>query len=514
MAVGTVLLVLLTSTIISAGRGEPSGLSLRGLPERRLGAAALAGLELRVDARGHDPHTMRLTLDDATVPGRVDGDAVVYRPGQLSDGKHTFVAEIPPDGPFRFLRTGPGTSATFTVDTVPPELDVVQPDTVASFRQPVTVRGTATGAERVSLGTRSVVPGLDGRFEISVPRAPAGAEVVAVDDAGNTTVRALSAAVDLRGMKAVHVTAHAWSYDPLREAVLELARQGRINTVQLDIKDEDGVVGYDSQVPLARESGAVEPIYDAPATLRHLHDLGLRVVGRIVAFRDPALAGWAWNAGHHDWVIQNPSGQPYSSKYGPIAFTNFAHPEIRDYNIALAVEAARLGFDGIMYDYVRRPDGDLSSMHFPGLIDTPSAAVADFLRQSRDPVHDAGAHLSAAVYGIAVNRPEQIAQDIAAISRHVDFIAPMLYPSHWNPGEYNVPNPNAQPYDIVLRSLQDFRARTTTPIIPWLQDFTLGYAYSDAEVAAQIEATHAAGIDSFFLWSPTVTYHGGALAPS
>lgn len=513
IAIGVVLLV---AAGIGAGRAEVSGLPLAGLERRLVGADMLTNMALRVDASGHDPHSVRLTLDGATVTGEVDGDTVVYRPGHLDDGEHAFVAEIPPGGPFGFLRTGPGTTATFTVDTAAPTVDVIQPDPVASYREPVTVRGTAPDAERVSIGARSVTPDPNGAFTIELPRAPVGAEVVAVDAAGNAAVRPLTVDVDLPRMRAVHVTAHAWSHDGLRESVLDLARQGRIDTVQLDIKDEDGVIGYDSRVPLAREAGAATAIYDARSAIRQLHDLGLRVVGRIVAFRDPTLATWAWHHGRPDWIVQNPSGQPYSSHYGAIAFTNFAHPAIREYNIAVAVEAAELGFDGVMYDYVRRPDGSLSSMRFPGLTTDPGVAVAEFLRQSRDPVHDAGAHLSAAVYGIASTRPHQIAQDIPLISRYVDFVAPMLYPSHWNSGEYGVPDPNRMPYEIILRSLRDFIActeNTDAEVVPWLQDFGLGVAYDDAQVRAQIDATRAAGIDGFFLWSPTVRYHAGALVP-
>ncbi|MFE3541538.1 putative glycoside hydrolase [Nocardia sp. NPDC059177] len=409
-----------------------------------------------------------------------------------------------------------GSGETSSADTAPPMLEVRPVDPVRSYHAPIVVRGNAIGAQRVSIGTDSVTPAADGAFELTVPWAP-GYQVVAADAAGNRSERTVVTAFTLPRIRAVHVTAHAWSHEGLREAVLDLAREGRIDTVQLDIKDEDGVVGYDSQVPLARETGAVAAIYDAPSALRQLHDMGLRVVGRIVAFRDPTVAAWAWHSGRPDWVVQNPSGQPYSSHYGPIAFTNVAHPDVRQYNIDLAVEAGRLGFDGIMYDYVRRPDGSLSSMYFAGLTTTPATAVADFLAQSRYPVHAAGAHLSAAVYGIAATRPDQIAQDIPAIARSVDFVAPMIYPSHWNPGEYGVANPNAQPYDIVHRSLQDFQKTTATTgakVVPWLQDFSLGVPYGDAELRAQIDATHATGIDSFFLWNAATRYHGGGIPPA
>jgi hypothetical protein len=488
-----------------------------GLPEGVVGATALDALELRVDASGHDPHAMRLELDGKTVTGEVADNAVIYRPGNLPDGAHRFTAEIRTGGLFGFLKAGPGAAKTFTVDTERPTVELSRPASVSSYHQPVMLRGKATGADHVTVGAQSAPTAADGSFEITLPRAPVGADLIAVDAAGNRATTAIPAAVEVPRIKAVHVTAYAWMHEGLREAVLDMAREGRINTVQLDIKDEDGVVGYDSQVPLARQSGAAAGIYDAGAALRQLHEMNLSVVGRIVAFRDPTMAGWAWREGHQDWVVQSPSGQPYSSHYGAIAFTNFANPEIRKYNIDLAAEAAGLGFDGIMYDYVRRPDGSLSQMRFPGLTDTPSVSIAEFLHESRDPVRDKGAHLGAAVFGIASTRPDEIAQDIPLIAEYVDYVAPMLYPSHWNSGEYDVANPNSQPYDIVFRSLADFNKQTEgthAEVIPWLQDFSLGVTYGDDEVRAQIDAAAAAGDSSFFLWNAATRYHSWAITPN
>ncbi|MEU0544580.1 putative glycoside hydrolase [Nocardia sp. NPDC005978] len=400
---------------------------------------------------------------------------------------------------------------------LPLALEVSQPDTVSSYRAPITLRGKAVGAESLTAAGQQVPLAEDGAFEVTLAGLPVGGALVATDSDGKTVTQPITTRAVVPRIRAVHVTAHAWSYEPLREDVLNMVRERRIDTVQLDIKDEDGVVGYDSQVPLARESGAASTIYNAPDALKQLHDMGVRVVGRIVAFRDPTMAEWAWNSGRRDWVIQSPSGQPYSSHYGAIAFTNFANAEMRRYNIDLAVEAAKLGFDEVMYDYIRRPDGSLSSMVFPGLTDAPTVSIAEFLRESRDPVRAAGAFQSAAVFGIAATRPDAVAQDIPMMGRHVDYVAPMLYPSHWNPGEYDVSNPNAQPYDIIFRSLEDFHRLldgTGTQIVPWLQDFSLGFTYNDAQVRAQVDAAAAQRIPSFFLWNAATRYHAGALDPS
>lgn len=128
-----------------------------------------------------------------------------------------------------------------------------------------------------------------------------------------------------------------------------------------------------------------------------------------------------------------------------------------------------------------------------------------------------GALLGASVFGISVNRPTQIAQDIPQMARYVDYIAPMVYPSHWGPGEFGVDDPNAQPYDIVRNSLREFAEAvrgTDVQIIPWLQDFSLGADYGPPEVKAQIDAARDDKMPSFLLWAPNCRYHDQALTSS
>src|SRR5207244_3865342 len=121
------------------------------------------------------------------------------------------------------------------------------------------------------------------------------------------------------------------------------------------------------------------------------------------------------------------------------------------------------------------------SMSFPGLGKTPPQdSIAALVAQTRSAVRKHGAFLGVSVFGIAATRPLEIAQDIGKLARSCDYIAPMIYPSHWNPGEYGVRDPNAEPYAITHRSLADFRKKargTNAEIIPWIQDFSLGVSY-------------------------------------
>jgi len=118
------------------------------------------------------------------------------------------------------------------------------------------------------------------------------------------------------------------------------------------------------------------------------------------------------------------------------------------------------------------------------------------------------------VFGIAATRGDSIAQDIPKMAQHLDYVAPMLYPSHWNKGEYGVPNPNADPYAIIKASLADFKDRTQgmpVALVPWLQDFDDGLPYGPEQVAAQISAARDLGVDGFLMWNPSSHYDGGGL---
>ena len=188
-------------------------------------------------------------------------------------------------------------------------------------------------------------------------------------------------------------------------------------------------------VPAAGRIGATRPFYDLSATsgsspagrARH------RPAGLLPR---PDRGGGLVSSGDRGRVVQTPDGQPYAG-YG--GFTNFANPAVRRYQIAIAVAAARRGVDDILYDYVRRPDGDISTMAFPGLRETPSQAIIEFLRESREALKPYGTYLGASVFGIAATRPDEVAQDIPEMAREVDYLSPLVYPSHWNDGEYDVP---------------------------------------------------------------------------
>ncbi len=413
---------------------------------------------------------------------------------------------------------------TYTVDGTAPELTIVEPGVVAMDAE-VTITGSVDEEVTLTVSGEEVDIRGDGTFELTYDRPPLGLlEFEAVDQAGNRATDEVRVPVAYPEIRAVHVSAAAWADDGLRAGIMRLIDEGRINAVQLDIKDETGVIGYDSDVDLADEIGADRPIYDAREALDTLHELGMHVIGRVVAFRDPVLAEYAAESDQMDMLVQGTDGEALDIYRG--GFTNFAHPDVQQYNLDVALEAAELGFDDIMFDYIRRPDGYLEEMVIPGLPgpeeaedrerrDQVTATILGFLERTHEELREEGAFQGAAVFGIAANRGYEIGQEAGQMVAHLDYISPMLYPSHFGKDEYNVSDPTAEPGRIVERTMREFVEVVEpygVPLVPWLQDFTLGdIAYGDDEVRAQIEAAYREDGNGFLLWNAGVRYHGDAL---
>jgi hypothetical protein len=309
--------------------------------------------------------------------------------------------------------------------------------------------------------------------------------------------------VEVDEIRAVHATFWAWATPELRDPIVQMIDDGKINAVQLDLKDEGGHVGYPSQVPLAEEIGAAIGPLDLEAAVAELHERGVAVIGRIVAFADPTLAAWAWENDRRDWVIQLPDGSDYY--HGSYAgFSNYAHEDVIAYNLDLAEEAAAAGVDHILWDYIRRPEG-IENYTVPGLTTTPEEAIVAFTRQADERLAPYGVQHGASVYGIAADRPTQIGQDIPAMAEHLDYVAPMIYPSHWGPGEYGVADPNRQPYDIITATLAVWQASvegTRARVVPWLEDTSYRAWDRPFQIGEQIRAARDQGIDEWLMWNP------------
>ena len=313
-------------------------------------------------------------------------------------------------------------------------------------------------------------------------------------------------------IRGVHVTMALASLDGKLDEYFALTSSG-MNTLQLDVKDENGEVGFQRGVGLAKRIGAALRYYDPLEAARDAETKGVYLIGRVVVFEDPKLS-----VAKPGMAIRRSDGSVWTNSAG-LGWTNPYDKRVWKYNVDIAVAAAKAGFDEIMFDYVRFPtDGDLSSAVFKGRRpEHKSITIASFLKYAKGRLEPLGTRVSAAVFGLTATREMGIGQRPRRLARHLDAIYPMVYPSHYGAGEYNLDDPNAVPGITVARSLADFRKSLRgldVELVPWLQDFSLGRDYSLVDVQAQILAARDAESRGFLLWNPSGVYTREALAGS
>jgi hypothetical protein len=500
-----------------------------------LNADAVADATFVVEASSEDDDAdlsledivLELDGSDVTSAAQPTGTSLVYAPGELDDGDRTLrVLSVPatedgeePADPEELHVW------SFAVDATPPEIELTSPESAVIAGEAVTVEGVTEPGATVVVGDQETTAGEDGTFSIELASPPEGALLIsATDAAGNTTsdespLVVVPSRVEVDEIRTVHVSFCGWATPSLRDPVLAQIDAGLINAVQLDLKDETGKVGFDTDVEFADRIGSNQPdcLVDLEAAVTQLHELGVPVIGRIVAFADPVLGPWAWANDERDLVIQTADGSDfYTGRYN--GFANFANPEVVDYNLDVAEEAAAMGVDHILWDYLRKPDGPLGNMTIPGLESSVEDAIYEFTRLADERLAPYGVQHGASLYGVSADRPSEVGQDVARLAEVLDYVAPMIYPSHWGPGEYGVSDPLMQPGDMVAATLEVWLEATEgkrARVAPWLEDSNwpvrLGFPDRARYVREQIQATYDAGIYEWLLWDSAVRYTESAM---
>jgi hypothetical protein len=280
-----------------------------------------------------------------------------------------------------------------------------------------------------------------------------------------------------------------------------------LTALELDIKDENGEVGFlMPATSLARKVGASKPYYKAGVVAGKARAAGVYLIGRVVVFEDPILA-----AERPDLAIRTSGGGVWENNAG-LGWTNPYDKRVWDYVISIGKAAARGGFDEIQFDYVRFPsDGDIESAVFPGKTDEPPAwTITRFVHYASKQLKPLGVRVSVDVFGLSATHELGVGQKPGRLAKYVDAVYPMVYPSHYNPGEFNLPDPSADPGRTVSRSLRDFRNAMVgekAMLIPWLEDFSLtSDRRPPEEVQAQIDAARKHNAKGFLLWNPSGVY--------
>ncbi|MBW5445082.1 GTP-binding protein [Cohnella sp. CFH 77786] len=351
---------------------------------------------------------------------------------------------------------------------------------------------------------------------------PAGGGTAPATPPSTTPVKAGDPQKDAPKVKGIYVT--AYSAGGARMAtLLDLVDKTELNAMVIDVKDDNGFITYKTDNPELTKLGTPQPfIKDVNKLMATLNEHKIYPIARIVVFKDTVLA-----KKHKELSYLNPDGSVWKNGKGD-SFVNPYRKEVWEYNVAVAKEAAKLGFKEIQFDYVRFPEGfekKAEHLKFTKTDQSRVDAVAGFVQYARKELEPLGVRVSVDIFGYAASVPaaEGIGQDFVKISNAVNVICPMIYPSHYSTGWFKQKDPDKAPYATVKGAMDDTHKKLdplgdAKPIIrPWIQDFTASWLgkghyipYGAAEVSAQVKALKESGIDEFLLWNAGNKYSAGA----
>lgn len=342
-------------------------------------------------------------------------------------------------------------------------------------------------------------------------------------------------------VKALYMTSCAASTQSFRDHILSLLDETELNSLMIDIKDFTGTIAFTRSDPKleAQVGGDGCRVPDMKEFVEELHKRGVYVIGRVTVFQDPYLAQEV----RPEWAVKRASdGGVWEDRKG-LSFIDVGAREYWDFVVELSKESYNLGFDEINFDYIRYPsDGNLVDIAFIHSGDRAKEDVLeDFFIYLHDNLKDTGLVTSADLFGMTTTALDDmnIGQVFERALPYFDYIAPMVYPSHYPPHFNGWADPDDYPYETlhfvlssaVLRAgaatttipLRSEPISTSTPYVyakksypptkirPWIQDFDYGGDYGPEEVRAQIQAVYDVGMDSWMLWDPGNKYTRGAL---
>jgi hypothetical protein len=311
--------------------------------------------------------------------------------------------------------------------------------------------------------------------------------------------------------RALYLSFYGIGDSGLRQAALDLAEQTRINSLVIDVKGDRGIITYKSSVPMVTEIGAQKQIIvkDIRGLIRSLREKEIYTIARIVVFKDDILA-----EARPELAVRTKDGELWRDREN-LAWVDPARKEVWDYNIDLAVEAARNGFDEIQFDYIRFPDRNELKFSVENTEENRTASITAFLKEANRRLSSYNVFLAAGIFGyVCWNESDtRIGQKLREIEPYVDYLSPTLFPSGFQFGIPGYRNPVANSYEVIYLSLKKAQERTNIPAVrfrPWLQAFS-DYAFdrrqfTGKEIQAQISSAEDFGAGGWMLWNPGNVY--------
>lgn len=303
------------------------------------------------------------------------------------------------------------------------------------------------------------------------------------------------------GVKGIYLNGYDFTNKDKIQSITNILLKTEVNTVVLDVKTDNGHLLYNSGLPEVSELNNKRVKYDKDVLLKFKSDFNIYLIGRVVAFQDPTFAKKFENSS----VINPETNSPFTQN-GQY-FLDPGDDKARDYVLNVAVEACSLGFDEIQFDYIRYPDTNTKGLIYEDENITKNRVenINSFLISSKDVLNGMGCLVSADIFGYVLQNKSDngIGQHLETIVETVDFISPMVYPSHYSKGSFGYQYPNNFPYEVVSAALNDGLKRgiEKEKIRPFLQ----GFWHDSEDVQLTIKAAENKNLD-WIIWNNSSQY--------
>jgi len=355
-------------------------------------------------------------------------------------------------------------------------------------------------------------------------------------------------------VRGIYVTGWVAGIPERMNELIDLVDNSVLNSMVIDIKDDQGYLSYKSDVPLANKIGANKSkIKDIKKLLSLLDKHNIHTIGRIVVFKDELLAS---HKKDYALTIKRAfDGKDFVEKYFEVndlirldrddlnklnrnnlklktksielnkknlaenddfkivKSSNWVDPsnkKVWEYNFQIAKEALKLGFDEIQFDYIRYPSLRNGSLVFDKNHRDKIEVIDKFVETAYRKLNQYEKDISIDIFGLVTSLKNgmSIGQRYETLSKSAEIISPMVYPSHYSAGVFDLKSPETKPYETVHYSMKDALKNASEKVVlrPWLQDFTINHKYRSEDVIAQIKAVEELGISEWLLWNSNSRY--------
>ncbi|MGL6173487.1 MAG: putative glycoside hydrolase [Cellulosilyticaceae bacterium] len=303
------------------------------------------------------------------------------------------------------------------------------------------------------------------------------------------------------------------------DELIDLANTTEINTFVIDVKNDYGFLTFHTDNQYIQSMGSVSKtpnIADIENVMDKVYAANVYPIARIVTFKDNIVGKT-----HPDRMMKDKNGEVYKTKDGDM-WLNPYDKRNWEYILEICKEAIGLGFKEIQFDYVRFHETmNDERVQLPKDV-SKTEIITEFMAYMYENLKPYGVFVSADVFGAIITSQldaQIVGQDYKDLVKHLDYISPMVYPSHYASGSFGTQYPDLQPYDIILGSMQASaklikeipRNERKAVVRPWLQDFTATWVkphqvYGAQQIREQIQATYDAVLDQWILWNGAANY--------